>query len=562
MREKGTAKECPFCGYFENAPHLPSYLAPRTVLQKRYLVGKVLDSNGEGVTYIGYDLELGTPVTLREFFPETICSRVEQGRDVKVLAGCENLYAEEMQKFVALQRRLARARDLHSIISIYDIFEENGTAYGVYEYVKAVTLKEYLKEYGDRLNWEEVRVLFMPLMATFISLHALGIYHCGVSPDTLLVDNDGKLRLSGFCIEDVRTAHSDLVPELFSGYSALEQYDSAEKQGSATDVYSFCAVMYRALSGITPQDALSRANEERLFPLRLDNSVPDNVREALCAGLKLNPYQRIASFEELRKLFTNMSTLRDTRPIYTETDAYEEDDLYDEEYDEEEKPRKNYLLISLLVTAIVLLILIVVLVMFLSGGDKSKNSSSTGSGIVISIEPSSLTPSGVSSSTEIVRKYVVPDFSGQDINEVLLNPNYSEMFTLVKDSVEYSNTVPKDQIIEQTPKEGTQLEAKGEVKLKVSKGPSEVIVPPLVGLTLDQAREQLKELGVPYQVRDYTDDPYLTKNVVGKSEPEMGQKVSIEKSEQVILYVGTYEEPSSIEPPSSSESPSHRFPFD
>ena len=52
MREKGTAKECPFCGYFENAPHLPSYLAPRTVLQKRYLVGKVLDSNGEGVTYI------------------------------------------------------------------------------------------------------------------------------------------------------------------------------------------------------------------------------------------------------------------------------------------------------------------------------------------------------------------------------------------------------------------------------------------------------------------------------------------------------------------------------
>ena len=68
MREKneGVAK-CLKCGYVDNSPYLPSYLAPGTMLQERYLIGKVISYNGSGATYIGYDCIMNCKVKVREY---------------------------------------------------------------------------------------------------------------------------------------------------------------------------------------------------------------------------------------------------------------------------------------------------------------------------------------------------------------------------------------------------------------------------------------------------------------------------------------------------------------
>ena len=55
MKEIGSNSVCPFCGYIEGSPHLPAYLEPGTILQERYVVGKLLSYNGEGATYIAFD---------------------------------------------------------------------------------------------------------------------------------------------------------------------------------------------------------------------------------------------------------------------------------------------------------------------------------------------------------------------------------------------------------------------------------------------------------------------------------------------------------------------------
>ena len=75
MREIGEEKICPYCGYHVNSAQIPPYLPVRTVIANRYLVGKILEYNGEGATYIGWDLSEKKAVKIREFIPDSFTVR-------------------------------------------------------------------------------------------------------------------------------------------------------------------------------------------------------------------------------------------------------------------------------------------------------------------------------------------------------------------------------------------------------------------------------------------------------------------------------------------------------
>lgn len=75
MKPIGDAKQCPYCGYHADSPQLSPYLPIRSVVANRYLVGKVLEFNGDGVTYAGWDMTERIAVKVREFLPDAICSR-------------------------------------------------------------------------------------------------------------------------------------------------------------------------------------------------------------------------------------------------------------------------------------------------------------------------------------------------------------------------------------------------------------------------------------------------------------------------------------------------------
>ena len=84
MKPIGDEKQCPYCGYHVDSPQLSPYLPIKSVVANRYLVGKVLDFNGDGVTYAGWDLTERVAVKVREFLPDAICSR-ENGETQTVL---------------------------------------------------------------------------------------------------------------------------------------------------------------------------------------------------------------------------------------------------------------------------------------------------------------------------------------------------------------------------------------------------------------------------------------------------------------------------------------------
>ena len=77
---------CPNCGYDEYSGHNPMYIAPGTVLHDRYLVGVLLEYNGEGATYICHDIATDCKVLLREYMPINLCTRVRNKAVISVLS--------------------------------------------------------------------------------------------------------------------------------------------------------------------------------------------------------------------------------------------------------------------------------------------------------------------------------------------------------------------------------------------------------------------------------------------------------------------------------------------
>ena len=303
MKEIGLLKQCPHCGYFTDSPQSQPYLPVRSVIANRYLFGRLLDYNGEGATYIGWDLNRREPVYLREFFPDSIAVRSAQSARVTVMPGCERTYNECLQSYLELWSKLGRLRGLSALIHVTDIVEENNTAYAVSDYIEGCTLREYLliKSKTGSFPWERVRQLLMPVLSAIGSLHSAGIIHRGISPTTLLVGQDGKVWLSGFSISQARTARGDLNAQLFPGYAAIEQYGFKGQQGSWTDIYAFAGVLYRAIIGSDPIEATLRASNDRLMvPGQFAEQIPAYVIHALVNAMQIRPEDRTRTVDLLR----------------------------------------------------------------------------------------------------------------------------------------------------------------------------------------------------------------------------------------------------------------------
>ena len=154
MNEKESDGPCEKCGYSNDAPYLPSYLAPGTILNDRYIVGKLLSYNGEGATYIGFDKVTGAKVTVKEYMPDTLCSGKKGDPQIVVDANRLPLYKTYMSEFVELNKALLKARAMTHIQTVLDIIPQNNTAYVIFEFINGITLKAYLANCSGELTWD------------------------------------------------------------------------------------------------------------------------------------------------------------------------------------------------------------------------------------------------------------------------------------------------------------------------------------------------------------------------------------------------------------------------
>ena len=252
---------CPHCGY-EQGTQADSalHMQPGSILNDRYLIGKVIGYGGFGVTYIGWDMKLQQRVAVKEYLPSEFATRAVGQTQVTVFGGNKSeQFAGGLAKFVEEAKRLIRFQNEPGIVHVFDSFEANNTAYIVMEYLDGETLTSYLEREG-KIPVDAAIEMLTPVIRSLEAVHAAGIIHRDIAPDNIMITSDGAVKLIDFgAARYATTSHSrSLTVIIKPGYSPEEQYRSRGEQGPHTDVYALSAVLYRMITGITPPDALER----------------------------------------------------------------------------------------------------------------------------------------------------------------------------------------------------------------------------------------------------------------------------------------------------------------
>lgn len=305
MQEKTGPGPCPHCGFDESTYEvLPHHLPLGTILNGKYLVGKVLGQGGFGITYLGWDLNLDVKLAIKEYYPNGYVIREATcGPTVSVMTGSRaEFFQKGLAKFVDEAKRLGKFWGLPGIVAVKDYFQANHTAYIVMEYAEGETLKEVLAKNNGRLQPAVIFGMLQPLFDSLDTVHKAGIIHRDISPDNIMVDERGHVKLLDFgaAREFLAQDEKSLSIMLKPGYAPEEQYRSRGHQGPWTDVYSLCATIYRALTGTTPLESLDRMETDSLQPpSAFGVSIPPWQETALMKGLSIYGADRYPSMKEL-----------------------------------------------------------------------------------------------------------------------------------------------------------------------------------------------------------------------------------------------------------------------
>ena len=327
MRELdgGDGAICPHCGYKVGSLNSSRGLQPQTILNGKYIVGKVIGEGGFGITYIAYDLVLNNRVAIKEYFPSELVTRdtsTGTQTSLTVLTGSkEEQYQKGMDRFVKEAANLVKFNNLPGIVSVKEFFYENNTAYLVMEYIDGITLSKYMDDNGGKLSYTRALELMMPIMNSLEKVHEAGIVHRDISPDNIMISTNGSMKLIDFGA--ARTVGNDdaksLTVILKHGYAPEEQYQPDGKQGPWTDIYALSATMYRMITGVVPQESTDRIlSGDKVEAVRKINpEVPKLISNAIMHGLMVKSINRTKNISDfIAELDSNSKNGRKKRKLY------------------------------------------------------------------------------------------------------------------------------------------------------------------------------------------------------------------------------------------------------
>lgn len=284
-----------------------NWLLEETLLHEKYQIKKVLGQGGFGITYLAYDQTLQQNVAIKEYFPVKIVRRLgntlRKGQGEYELSatamvypqnGQEEKYLNGMQNFLEEAQVLFGKFDVEGLAAVKDYFEENGTAYIVMEYLSGPTLQEYEKEHKGKISEKQVEILLEPVINALAYIHSIGIVHCDISPDNLIFNKEGQLKLIDFGAAKNKKKEKE-EQYCKGGYTAPEQYLEKEFVGPWSDVYSLCAVWYEMLTGIKVPPAVERLQKDRLKNMTMASEVSEQTNNILKKGLSLEIQKRYFS---------------------------------------------------------------------------------------------------------------------------------------------------------------------------------------------------------------------------------------------------------------------------
>lgn len=313
FKEKEPGIICPYCGFDENKEKPFLALPLGSILNGRYMVGKVLGIGGFGITYLGYDLTLEIRVAIKEYMPSALATRYTDQYSVVLTGHVEADYKYGMERFLEEARILAKLQNTPNIVSVQNYFKENNTAYFVMEYIEGMSLKEYVASQGDKIPFEQAMTILQPVMEALEQVHALNLLHRDISPDNIYITANGESRLLDFGAARFAAGDGKSVSVILKhGYAPEEQYSSHGNQGPWTDVYAMGATLYRCITGILPPDSIERIHTDTLKkPSELGIKIPANAENAIIKALAIKTENRFKNMSEFLQALTGRIQVQD-----------------------------------------------------------------------------------------------------------------------------------------------------------------------------------------------------------------------------------------------------------
>ena len=301
---------CPRCGFDRRKTAGMEYALPlNTILAGKYVVGRVLGQGGFGITYIGWDLALERKVAIKEYYPSNHVSRSQGTRNLTwyTTEQANKARTGGMEMFLKEARKMVKVDGIPGIVRVLELFQENGTAYIVMEYVEGETLKARLQKTGP-LSWSQAKEIFEPVVHAMVQVHRAGLIHRDLSPDNLMLTPDGKVKILDLgAAKDLNVSSGVSSMQVAkTGFSPLEQYTQRGSSGPWTDVYAIAATIYYTLTGKLPPNAIDRLDQDTLSWTEPGLSdLPSAALAALEHAMAVQMSDRIQTMDELeQRLFS------------------------------------------------------------------------------------------------------------------------------------------------------------------------------------------------------------------------------------------------------------------
>mgnify|MGYP005858539421 FL=1 len=540
----GAAQSCPHCGKSFAGRNPGGTLPVGTVLAGRYTVGEMLSIDGEGILYRGAENLGRFRVTIKEYLPITLTAERTAESTLRPKTGSEVLFKTTRMDFADLYRSIQRITPANGLEAVLDVVEANNSVYAILENLGGTPLDQWLENHPGTIRPDDACAMLQPVFEGVAAMHKIGLVHRGICPENIRVMENDRCRLAGYATVGLRTAGSGLHEQLYEGYSAPEQYSTAEFEGRYTDEYSLAAVFYRMVCGQAPVPAAQRmVTDSNPRAKSVNGSLPLYVSQVLQLGLRLRPMERIQTVPQLYQALSSKEyTAELTRTMKPETPVRTA---------QPEPERKEHLLsLKALLAGIVILLSILILLTLWSVLSQH-----------IHQPAASAAESEPASSEVMVPQNLVPNFIGMDYTQVQNNREYTSMY-LFYVTEEYSDTAPAGQIIQQEPSADTVLKAGETIRLVVSKGPQMAEMPNIIGFTQDGAVKELEARGLVASCFMVVNDGSYASGCVVRTSEEPGTKVEV--GTVITVYIAadpsvqitvTPEEPAATEPTTTEPAP-------
>ena len=475
---------CPYCGYVEGTqPENTLHIEPGSILNNRYIIGKVLGYGGFGVTYIAWDSLLEQKVAIKEFLPSEFATRMLGRMEITIFSGDkEKQFMEGLVKFVEEAKKLAKFNNVPGIIKIFDCIEENNTAYIIMELLEGETLAEKLEK-EKKMSADKAISMLLPVMESLRVVNNAGIIHRDIAPDNIFITKQNDIKLIDFGAARYATTSlsRSLTIIIKPGYSPEEQYRSMGDQGSWTDVYSIGATLYRMITGETPCDSMERRayleqnGTDLLKPIsKFSNRISKNQEIAILNAMNVKVDERT---QDMTKLIEELTAVTDIQRIETKDTKISIMDLP----------------IWVKITSLVAVLAVVVVALIMSRKTVT-----------------------VFNEDGMTR---VPNLLNLSIDEAK-NELKENKLTCKIVGYTYSATMPNNSVIYQSKEVGTKVSYNSQIDIKVSKIKDTYEVSNVVAMSKDKAEELLETDGYSIQFAEERYSDVIAENCVIKQETD------------------------------------------